>query len=156
MILTLPTRSERRRIQKMHKTRDKDVCCRLNAILLLVSGRTVTEVSGLLAAARSSINRWVSWYTECGIEGLESSTRDRSCVLPFMQIAVVIKLLLQLPSQEPGYQRSRWSTESIALEVNRLFSLQVHSSTIRRWLPKLGVVWRRAAPTLHIKDPHKE
>ncbi|MFV7667894.1 IS630 family transposase [Shewanella algae] len=123
----------------MHKTRDKDVCCRLNAILLLVSGRTVTEVSGLLAVARSSINRWVSWYTECGIEGLESSTRDRSCVLPFKQIAVVIKLLLQLPSQEPGYQRSRWSTESIALEVNRLFSLQVHSSTIRRWLPKLGV-----------------
>ncbi|GAA6169160.1 hypothetical protein NBRC116591_29710 [Sessilibacter corallicola] len=23
-------------------------------------------------------------------------------------------------------------------------------------MPKLGVVWRRAAPTLHIKDPHKD
>ncbi len=77
-------------------------------------------------------------------------------MLPFKQTASVIKQLLQLSSQEPGYQRSRWSTELIALEVNRLFSLQVHSSTIRRWLPKLGVVWRRAAPTLHIKDPHKE
>ncbi len=140
----------------MHKTRDKDECRRLNAILLLASGRTVTEVSGLIAAARSSINRWVSWYTECGIEGLESSTRGRSCVLPFQQITSVIKLLLQLSPQELGYQSSRWSTELIALEVNRLFSLQVHSSTIRRWLPKLGVVWRRAAPTLHIKDPHKD
>lgn len=32
----------------------------------------------------------------------------------------------------------------------------MHASTIRRWLPKLGIVWRRAAPTLHIKDPDKE
>ena len=156
MILTLPNRSERRRIQKkMHKTRDKDECRRLNAILLLSSGRSVTEVSGLIAAARSSINRWVGWYPECGIEGLESSTRGCSRVLPFHQIGRMLKLMLQLSPQELGYQRSRWSTELMAIEINRMFSLQVHSSTIRRWLPKLGIVWRRAAPTLRIKDPHK-
>ncbi|GAA4872628.1 hypothetical protein GCM10023333_01770 [Ferrimonas pelagia] len=43
----------------------------------------------------------------------------------------------------------------MAIEVNRFFDLKVHSSTLRRWLPKLGIVWRRAAPTLHIRDPHK-
>jgi hypothetical protein len=26
----------------------------------------------------------------------------------------------------------------------------------RRWLRALGIVWRRAAPTLRISDPHKE
>jgi cell division inhibitor SulA len=30
------------------------------------------------------------------------------------------------------------------------------ASTIRRWLPAAGLVWRRAAPTLRIRDPHKE
>ena len=63
MILTLPDRAERRRIEKkIHKTKDKDHCRRLNAILLLAEGHTVTAVSKLLAAARSSIGRWVSWY----------------------------------------------------------------------------------------------
>jgi transposase len=55
-----------------------------------------------------------------------------------------------------GYQRSRWSTELFALLLRKLCSIKVHSSTIRRWLPKLGIVWRRAAPTLYIKDPDKE
>lgn len=78
MILTLPDRAERRRItKKMHKTKDKDHCCRLNAILLLAQGNSVTAVSKLLAVARSSVGRWVNWYTKCGIDGLESSTRGR-------------------------------------------------------------------------------
>lgn len=157
MILTLPDRAERRRIaKKMHKTKDKDHCRRLNAILLLSQGHSVTTVSKLLAAARSSIGRWVNWYTDCGIEGLESSTRGRTATLPFLQIAAVLTTLLTLNPQSLGYQRSRWSSELMAIEINRIFELNVHSSTIRRWLPKLGIVWRRAAPTLHIKDPDKE
>jgi transposase len=157
MILTLPDRAERRRIiKKMHKTKDKDHYRRLNAILLLSEGQTVTAVSKQLAAARSSVGRWIDWYTECGIEGLESSTRGRAPTLPFVQIAAVLATLLKLNPQDLGYQRSRWSTELMAIEINRVFKLKVHSSTIRRWLPKLGIVWRRAAPTLHIKDPDKE
>ncbi|MBO2606354.1 helix-turn-helix domain containing protein [Shewanella algae] len=81
----------------MHKTRDKNECRRLNAILLLVSGHTVTEVSGLIAAARTSINRWVSWYTECGIEGLESSTKGRSCMLPNGVVDQIIRLNATAP-----------------------------------------------------------
>ncbi len=41
----------------------------------------------------------------------------------------------------------------MAIEVNRIFGFNVHSLTIRRWLSKF---WRRASPTLHIKDPDKE
>lgn len=140
MILTLPDRAERRRIEKKHKTKDKDHCRRLNAILLLAEGRTVTSVSNILAAARSSINRWVHWYTECDIDGLENSTRGRAPVLPFVQITAVLTALLELSPQDLGYQRSCWSTELMAIEINRIFDLKVHSSTIRLWLPKLGIV----------------
>ena len=27
------------------------------------------------------------------------------------------------------------------------------ASTLRRWLPRMGIVWRRSVPTLRIKDP---
>ncbi|WP_322852742.1 helix-turn-helix domain-containing protein [Vibrio harveyi] len=100
----------------------------------------MTSVSNILAAARSSINRWVHRYTECGIDGLESSTRGRAPVLPFVQIAAVLTALLELSPQDLGYRRSRWSTELMAIEINRIFDLKVHSSTIRLWLPKLGIV----------------
>ena len=82
MILTLPDHDERRRIiNKMHRTKDKDLCRRLNAILLLADGHSVSAVSRLTAAARSSINRWVNWYTLFGLEGLESEPRGRKPVL---------------------------------------------------------------------------
>lgn len=157
MILTLPDHDERRRIiNKMHRTKDKDLCRRLNAILLLADGHSVSAVSRLTAAARSSINRWVNWYTLFGLEGLESEPRGRKPVLPFAHISGLLQLLIQLSPQELGYQRSRWSTELMALELKRSWRLTLHASTIRRWLPRLGIVWRRAAPTLHIRDPHKE
>lgn len=157
MILTLPDHDERRRIiNKMHRTKDKDLCRRLNAILLLADGHSVSAVSRLTAAARSSINRWVNWYTLFGLEGLESEPRGRKPVLPFAHISGLLQLLIQLSPQELGYQRSRWSTELMALELKQSWRLTLHASTIRRWLPRLGIVWRRAAPTLHIRDPHKE
>lgn len=32
----------------------------------------------------------------------------------------------------------------------------LHASTVRRLLNSAGIVWQRAAPTLRIRDPHKE
>ncbi|WP_217520384.1 helix-turn-helix domain-containing protein [Vibrio metschnikovii] len=138
MILILPDYAERRRIaKKMQKTKNEDHCRRLNAILLLSQGDSVTAVSKFLAAARSSIGRWVNWYTECGIDGLESSTRCRAATLPFLQIAAVLTTLLTFNSQSLGYQRSRWSTKLMEIEVNRIFGLKVHSSIVHRWLLNL-------------------
>ena len=122
----------------------------------LADGHSVSAVSRLTAAARSSINRWVNWYTLFGLEGLKASLGGRKPVLPFAHISGLLQLLIQLSPQELGYQRSRWSTELMALELKRSWRLTLHASTIRRWLPRLGIVWRRAAPTLHIRDPHKE
>ena len=76
--------------------------------------------------------------------------------MPKNEILAMLCLLVELNPQELGYQRARWSTELLTLEINRLFSSEIHASTIRRWLPEADLVWRRAAPTLHIKDPHKE
>ncbi|MCI4223704.1 helix-turn-helix domain-containing protein, partial [Dickeya dianthicola] len=35
-------------------------------------GMTVTEVARLLCAARSSVGRWINWFTLQGVEGLKS------------------------------------------------------------------------------------
>lgn len=78
---------------------------RLNTILLLSQEHSVTTVSKILVAARSSIGRWIHWYTECGIDGLESSTRGRTVTLPFLQVAAVLIASLAPNPQSLGYQR---------------------------------------------------
>ncbi|KLW11696.1 hypothetical protein SK47_04385 [Enterobacter sp. BWH52] len=68
-------------------------------------------------------------------------------------------LLHQLAKRSPGdfgYQRSRWSTELLTIKINEITGCRLHASTMRRWLPSAGLVWRRAAPTLRIRDLHKE
>ncbi len=55
-----------------------------------------------------------------------------------------------------GLTGSRWGTELLAIKIRDVTGCPLHVSTIRRWLPAAGLVWRRAAPTLRIREPHKE
>jgi hypothetical protein len=89
-MLQVLSRAERRRIEKIiHKTNDKEHAWRLTAILMLHQGHTVSTVHPL-TAARSSIQRWLSWSQECGIHGLESKQRGRFCSLPYSQIRLIL------------------------------------------------------------------
>lgn len=149
--------AETRRLKKViHKTRDKDLCRRANAVLLVLKGTTKSAVARVLQVGRSSVNRWLAWYEVAGVDGLKTKGVGRPVRQPKAFICKVLRLLLEQTPRTLGYQRSRWSTELFALLLRKLCSIKVHSSTIRRWLPKLGIVWRRAAPTLYIKDPDKE
>lgn len=150
-------RTERRLMQKtVHKTRDKHHARRLIAMLMLHRGDRVSDVARTLCCAHSSVGRWINWFTLYGVEGLKSLSPGRQRKWPFKQICT---LLVQLVSRSPGdfgYQRSRWSTELLAIKINEITGCKLHPGTLRRWLPSAGLVWRRAAPTLNIRDPHRD
>lgn len=150
-------RDERRLIQKtIHKTRDKDHARRLTAMLILHRGDKVSDVAKTLCCARSSVGRWINWFTIYGIEGLKSLPSGRGRRWPFEHICALLRQLIKHSPGDFGYQRSRWSTELLAMKINEITGCRLHASTVRRWLPSAGLVWRRAAPTLRIRDPHKE
>ena len=150
-------RTERRLMQKtIHKTKDKNHARRLTAILMLHRGDTVCHVARTLCCARSSIGRWINWFTLSGAEGLKSLPSGRGRRWPFEHICALLRELIKHSPGDFGYQRSRWSTELLAIKICEVTGCPLHASTIRRWLPAAGLVWRRAAPTLRIRDPHKE
>lgn len=126
------------------------------AMLMLHQGHSITQVHHVTGAARSSIGRWLDWYSQCGPEGLNSEKPGRPAMLPIESLLLAPSLLIQLCPQEFGYQRSRWSSELLAMVINAQLKLSIAASTVRRLLPKANIVWRRAAPTLRIKDPCKE
>jgi len=70
-------------------------------------------------------------------------------------LGVALNLLLAGTPQDHGYLRSRWSSELLAVVLHRQSGVQVHATTVRRWLKRLHYGWRRARPTLYIRDPRK-
>ncbi|CCF76770.1 IS630 family transposase [Salmonella enterica] len=142
--------------KEAQQTHDKNHARRLIAMLMLHQGMTVTDVARLLCAARSSVGRWINWFTLHGVEGLKSLRPGRAPRWPVADILQLLPLLVQRSPKDFGWLRSRWSTELLALVINRLFDVTLHRSTLHRYLRQADMVWRRAAPTLKIKDPHYE
>jgi putative transposase len=142
--------------KEAQQTRDKNHARQLMAMLMLHQGMTVTEVAKILCAARSSIGRWINLFTLYGVNGLKSLKTGRETQWPVADILPILPLLVQRSPQDFGWLRSRWSTELLARVVNRLFDISLHPATLYRYLRQAGLVWRRAAPTLKIKDPHYE
>ena len=69
-------------------------------------------------------------------------------------LASLMGLLDSLPRAH-GYLWSRWSSELLAIELHRRTGVQVHATTVRRWLKRLGFGYRRTHPTLRTRDPNK-
>lgn len=156
IIAAIPDEERQLMRKEAQQTRDKNHARRLIAILMLHQGMTVTEVASILCAARSSVGRWINWFTLHGVDGLKSLKSGRELRWPVTDILHVLPLLVQRSPQDFGWLRSRWSTELLTRIVNQLFDLKLHRSTLHRYLKQAGMVWRRAAPTLKIKDPHYE
>lgn len=149
-------RAVRRRLQKVvHKDRDGDYRRRANAILLLNEGYRVSEVVRLLCAARSTVYAWRSRYEQYGEVGLVPEKRGPKPRTVTEDVGGQLLMLVEKTPGEYGYLRSRWTTEMLARQVYADLAVSIHASTVRRLLPKLGILWNRARPTLCIKDRTK-
>ncbi|EAT1025007.1 IS630 family transposase [Salmonella enterica] len=156
IIAAIPDEERQLMRKEAQQTHDKNHARRLIAMLMLHQGMTVTDVARLLCAARSSVGRWINWFTLHGVGGLKSLRPGRAPRWPVADILQLLPLLVQRSPKDFGWLRSRWSTELLALVINRLFDVTLHRSTLHRYLRQADMVWRRAAPTLKIKDPHYE
>ena len=149
-------RPVRRRLQKIAQyNRGADYRRRAKAILLLHDGYTQTDVSQILCASRTSIRKWVKRLNQFGESGLVPEQKGRHNYSVTDAICLRLMELVQRQPKELGWFASRWSSELLSRQINEENSTEIHSSTIRRLLPKLGIVWNRASPTLCIQDKEK-
>jgi len=78
IIAAIPDEEQQLMRKEARQTRDKNHTRRLIAMLILHQRMTVSEVARLLCAARSSVGRWINWFTLQGIEGLKSLKPGRA------------------------------------------------------------------------------
>lgn len=150
-------RPVRRRLQKIAQyNQEADYRRRAKAILLLYAGYNQTKISEILCASRTSIRKWAKYFDKFGESGLVPEQKGRQ---PYTINEVICLRLLDLVQEQPkefGWFASRWSSELLARQINEELNAEIHPSTIRRLLPKLGVKWNRASPTLCIQDREKD
>lgn len=151
----MPRPVRRRLCRVVRKHGDGDYRRRANALLLLHEGWAVSKAAHALKASRKSIREWRARYLRFGEAGLVPRERGRQATTVTEELCAKVLELLEQQPREHGYLHSRWTSELLATCLKTLMGIEIHSSTVRRLLPELGVVWNRARPTLCIRDPKK-
>src|SRR6266446_1820128 len=67
-------RNLRRFIRERLKAGDLGAWRRGRAVLGYIEGRRAAELAGEADVARSSVNRWLTWYEAMGVDGLRTET----------------------------------------------------------------------------------
>ena len=121
-------RPVRRRLKKVvQHNKNKNHARRANALLLVFSGRSISEIARLLLSTRKSIRDWCRLYRQFGESGLVPETQGRHAETVTEELCAK---LLELVRDEPktyGYARTRWTSEMLAERLREQMKIGIHS-----------------------------
>ncbi len=129
---------------------------RLLALALVLDGHSRTEAAELSGMDRQTLRDWVHRYNDLGVEGLKSrQAPGRAPALSAQQRAELRDLVIGGPDPEI-HKVVRWRCVDLQAEIARRFGVEVHESTIGRWLHELGLTRLQPRPVHPQKDPEAE
>ena len=119
---------------------------RLLALASVLEGRSRGEAAAQSEMDRQTLRDWVHRYNAAGIDGLKSRTSPgRAPALSAAQMAELRALVVAGPDPAE-HQVVRWRCVDLQVEVARRFAVEVHESTIGRWLHQLGLTRLQPRP----------
>ena len=138
------------------KCRDGAQVRRLLALAMVLDGHPRSEAASSNGMDRQTLRDWVHRYNEQGVEGLK--TRPIPGRAPFLsepQMAELYDLVVKGP--DPATDKVvRWRCVDLLAVVKRRFSVEVHESTIGKWLHQIGLARLQPRPVHPKKDPQAE
>jgi transposase len=138
--------------------RSTDPALRLRAhiILLLAAGHPWALITAVLFCSSRTIARWQRRFQGGRVPALLGRPRGAPARLGPRWRDLVLGWLTRCTPRAFGFCRSRWCCVVLALILRRDYALDVGRETIRRWLRREGLVWRRPRPVLGREDPDRE
>ena len=129
---------------------------RMLAMALVLDGRRRSEAAALNGMDRQTLCDWVHRYNATGIDGLKSrKSPGKPPCLSEQQKAELRALVVRGP--DPAVARVvRWRCVDLQAEVARRFSIDVHESTIGKWLRQLGLTRLQPRPVHPKKEAEAE
>ncbi len=110
----------------------------------------------MLYCSTRTIARWKERYEAGGLEALYGERRGRRPPFGAWMVATVVGWVRQKVPREFGFLRSRWCCELVVILMLDLYEVQVSRETVRRWLHRENLVWRRPRPVIGPTDPERE
>jgi len=144
----LDSRQRQALLDRYRKDPDPEVRFRAHVLLLLADGHTWATVATFLFCSSRTIDRWVKRFHREGAEAVAGHKPGRRFRFGAGWLAVVVDLVSTKVPRDFGFLRSRWCCEVVALLMLRLYHLDVSRETIRRWLHRGEMVYRRPRPVL--------
>jgi len=146
--------SERKTLLEYYrKSADPTVRLRAHILLLLADDYPWSQIAAMLYTSTSTIRRWKDRFQREGLEEVLESRRGRPIVFLYWWAALVVRWVTEKTPRDFGFLRSRWSCATVVLLLLEERRLQVSAETVRRWLHREQLVWRRPRPVLGPKDP---
>jgi putative transposase len=135
---------------------DPGIRFRSHVLLLLDDGHSWVTVATLLYCSSRTIDRWVKRFHAEGIEAVAGHKPGRPFHFAHDWIEVVAGWVTTTAPTAFGFLRSRWCCEAVAILMLELHRVEVSRETVRRWLHRGDLVYRRPRPVLKPKDPERQ
>jgi transposase len=148
--------SERKALLRLYRSApDSAVRLRAHLLLLLADGHAWATIAALLYCSTRTIARWKRRFGQGGIQTLLDERRGRRCLWGAWIIDLVTAWVTTLTPRDFGFLRSRWCCGVVVLLLAEVTSVRVSAETVRRWLHRRDLVWRRPRPVLGPRDPQR-
>ena len=153
--VTLDARQRRALLDRYRKDHDPEVRFRAHLLLLLDDGHTWAAVATLLFCSSRTIDRWVKRFHSEGVEGLCGHKPGDPFASPQSG---------SRSSSHGSHPRHPATSDSSAAAgaarpcvlMLREHQVEVSRETVRRWMHRGGLVYRRPRPTLGPTDDERE
>jgi putative transposase len=155
-MLTLTTSQRDELLQTYRKDPDPELRSRAHIILLLADGHRWDTIEAVLFCSSRTVDRWLKRFEAEGIEGLTGRKRGRPFRFGVGWVAVVVAWVTAKAPRDFGFLRSRWACATVALLLHEKYDLTVSRETVRRWLRRGDLVYRRPRPVLGPTDPERQ
>jgi transposase len=154
---TIRLRSSERKALLQHYRRNPDSAIRLRAhlLLLLADGYPWAMIATVLFCSTRTIARWKRGFEQGGLPAVLHERRGRNSPFGTWLIYLVVGWVTQRCPRDFGFLRSRWCCGVVVLLLAETTHVQVSAETVRRWLHRENLVWRRPRPVLAPRDPQR-
>ena len=150
------SRRDRRHLaQALGKARDIRLFRRIQAVLQVAEGCSVSEAARQAGVDRTSLHRWVNRYRRNQqVEDLADAVRSgRPREAADLDPELVAEILAQDPRQL-GYGATTWTVPLLTTHLREEWGGPVSERTVRRRLHEFDYRWKRPRYVDHERDPH--
>ncbi len=154
--ITLSAEERKQLLDLYRRHADPEVGRRAHILLLLGDGYPWDTIAAVLFTSPSTIARWQQRFRDGGLDALEGRTPGRRPLFAAHWAALAVRWVTERSPRDFGLLRSRWTCAAVAWLLLSSYQLAVGRETVRRWLHRADLVWRRPRPVLRRQDPLRE